>query len=261
MRVSRYQMLLMVTAGVAVIILVSTAGATRWVWLSSLLTTCGLLAGLGVSFPQWQMFGRSLCRVRTAEKAVALTFDDGPDPATTPALLDLLARKRARATFFCVGQSVARHTELAQRIAAEGHLIGNHTFAHSYWTNFFGDARLRAEVGRAQAEIARVTGTTPEYFRPPMALTNQHVFRVARELSLKVAGYSVRGYDRNNQDGQVVLGRILRRVQPGAIILMHDGGVPAERLVTLVDRLIDQLQAQGYQCLRLDELVACGTVA
>jgi peptidoglycan-N-acetylglucosamine deacetylase len=261
MRLTRYQLLLMATAGGAVVISLATTGSTRWVLLSLLFTTCGLVVGLGVSFPHWQMFGHSLCWVRTAEKVVALTFDDGPDPASTPALLDLLARKRARASFFCVGQEVTRHAELARRIAAEGHLIGNHTFTHSCWTNCFGDARLRAELERAQAEIDRVTGTTPKYFRPPMTLTNQRVFRVGRALSLTVTGYSVRGYDRNDLDCQRVLSRILRRVRPGAIILMHDGGVPVERLLTLVDRLIDQLQVHGYRCLRLDELVACGAAA
>ena len=94
-----------------------------------------------------------------------------------------------------------------------------------------------------------------------MTLTNHRVFRVGHALSLTVTGYSVRGYDRNDLDGQRVLSRILRRVRPGAIILMHDGGVPVERLLALVDRLIDQLQAHGYRCLRLDELVACGTAA
>jgi len=261
MRITRYQLLLTVTFGLALVVLLSTMGTTRWVLLSLLFAACSSLAGLGVSFPQWQMFGPSLCQVRTAERVVALTFDDGPDPVNTPALLDLLARKRARASFFCVGYKVARHTEVAQRIAAEGHLIGNHSFAHSYWTNCFGEARLRADLERAQSEIARVTGATPKYFRPPMTLTNQRVFRVVRALSLTVAGYSIRGYDRGNADGQRVLTRMLRRMHPGAIILMHDGGVPVERLLTLVEGLVDQLQVQGYRCLRLDELAACGAAA
>jgi peptidoglycan/xylan/chitin deacetylase (PgdA/CDA1 family) len=232
----------------------TATGAARWTLLGLLLTTCGLLAGLGVSFPQWQMFGRSLCRVRTTEKAVALTFDDGPDPESTPALLDLLARKTTPATFFCIGERVVQHAVIARRIVAEGHQIGNHSFAHSRCTNLFRDARLRADLARAQAEIAGVTGKTPELFRPPMTLTNPRIFRVVRTLSLKVAGYSIRGYDRKNPNVRIVLDRILRRVQPGGIILLHDGGVPAERLVTLVERLIDQLHARGYQCLRLDEL-------
>ncbi len=256
MRVTRYQMLLTGTAALAVVVCCLSAGAVRWVMLSALLTACGVVAGLGVSFPQWRMFGPSLCSVQTTQKVVALTFDDGPDPASTPALLDLLARKGASATFFCIGKRVARHRELARRIAAEKHLIGNHSFAHSRRTNFFGDARLRADLELAQREITQAVGRAPEFFRPPMMLTNQGVFRVTRALSLTVAGCTVRGYDRRGSRTQKMLHRVLRRLKPGVIIALHDGGVPPERLVDLVERLLDQLHTRGYRCLRLDELVA-----
>jgi peptidoglycan/xylan/chitin deacetylase (PgdA/CDA1 family) len=192
--------------------------------------------------------------VPTTRKAVALTFDDGPDPASTPALLDLLARKGVRATFFCIGRQVARHRELARRIAAEGHLIGNHSFAHSRGTNLFSDARLRADLEHAQQEITQAVGRTPEFFRPPMMLTNPRVFRVTRALSLTVAGCAIRCYDRRGGSTQKVLNRVLRRLRPGVIIALHDGGVPPERLVDLAGRLLDELHTQGYRCLRLDEL-------
>ena len=93
MRVTRYQMLLTTTAVLAIAVFCLSAGTVRWVTLSALFTTGGLVAGLGVSFPEWQMFGPSLCRVHTTQKVVALTFDDVPDLASTPWLLDLLARK------------------------------------------------------------------------------------------------------------------------------------------------------------------------
>jgi peptidoglycan-N-acetylglucosamine deacetylase len=256
MRVTRFQILLATTALLALAVFCLSAGSVRWIMLSALFTGSGLAAGLGVSFPQWQMFGQSLCRARTREKVVALTFDDGPDPASTPALLDLLARKGARATFFCIGERVVRHRELARRIAAEGHLIGNHSFSHSRRTNFFGAARLRADLERAQSEIAATAGRAPEFFRPPMMLTNQRVFRAARALSLTVAGCSIRGYDLRARSSQEVLDRILPRLRPGAIIALHDGGAQPKRLVSLVERLLDQLNAEGYHCLRLDELVA-----
>lgn len=261
MRVTRYQMLLTTTAVGAVAVFCLSTGTGCWVTLSAWFTLCGLVAGLGVSFPEWQLFGPGLCRVATTQKVVALTFDDGPDPASTPALLDLLARKGVRATFFCIGKRVARHRELARRIAAEEHLVGNHSFAHSRQTNFFGATRLRADLERAQAEITRTVGRAPEFFRPPMMLTNQRVFRVTRALSLMVAGCTVRGYDLRGTSTQKVLQRVLRRLKPGAIIALHDGGVPSSRLVDLVERLLEQLHTRGYRCLRLDELVACEATA
>jgi peptidoglycan/xylan/chitin deacetylase (PgdA/CDA1 family) len=257
MRLTRFQWLLAATVVLAAAVFCLSAGTARWVLWGVLFAAAGLAAGLGASFPEWGMFGSSLCRVRTARKVVALTFDDGPDPAGTPALLDLLARRGVRATFFCVGRQVAAHRDLARRIAAEGHLIGNHSFAHSCGTNLFGEARLRADLELAQREITRAAGRTPEFYRPPMMLTNPRVFRVTRALSLTVAGCAIRCYDRRGGSAQKVLRRVLRRLRPGVIIALHDGGVPPERLVELAGQLLDKLDAQGYRCLRLDELAAC----
>jgi peptidoglycan-N-acetylglucosamine deacetylase len=257
MRVTRFQLLIVTTAVLAIAVCWLSAGTARLAMLSLLFTATGLMTGIGVSFPEWQLFGESLCRVHTAQKVVALTFDDGPDPVSTPALLDLLARRDIRATFFCIGERVARHRELARRIAAEGHLVGNHSFSHSRRTNLFGSARLRAELERAQEEITQTVGQTPAFFRPPMMLTNQRVFRVTRAMSLGVAGCTIRGYDLRGASSQKVLDRILRGLRPGAIIALHDGGVAPKRLVSLVERLLDQLHTEGYRCLRLDELVAC----
>jgi peptidoglycan/xylan/chitin deacetylase (PgdA/CDA1 family) len=202
------------------------------------------------------MFGQSLCRVRTAEKAVALTFDDGPDPETTPALLALLAKRGVRATFFCVGSRVARFPALALRLVSEGHQVENHSFDHRRLTNLLSTARLRADLARAQRAIGAVTGQAPRLFRPPMCLTNPRVFRVAAELGLQITACSARGWDRRPDPPESIAWRLLRRLEPGAVFLLHDGGVPARRLLPAVDLLLDGLQASGYRCLRLDELAA-----
>jgi peptidoglycan-N-acetylglucosamine deacetylase len=259
MRLTRYHMLLLSAAVLAASVWYLSTGGVRWIMLSVVCTAGGLALGLGVSLPQWQLFGKSLCRVKTTERVVALTFDDGPDPASTPVLLDLLARKKARATFFCIGQQVARHPELTRRIAAEAHLVGNHSFAHSRATNLFGCRRLRADLEQAQWEITQTVGRTPEFFRPPMMLTNERIFRVTRLLSLTVAGCTVRGYDLRGGSTQRVLERVLRGLRPGAIVALHDGGVAPEPLTELVEQLLDQLEQRGYRCLRLDELIAYGT--
>jgi len=253
-RLTRYQLLLAATLGGVVAIAWLTHGAARWWWLTLLCTASGLCLGLGVSFPQWQLFGRSFCRAATPKKMVALTFDDGPDPQNTPALLDLLATRNIRATFFCIGQRVAGQTALVQRMAAEGHEIENHTFRHSPATNLFSVARLREELRLAQAEIQRASGRAPRFFRPPAGLTNPRVFRVIDELALKLAGYTARGLDRRADPPEKIAGRLLAKLQPGAIFLLHDGGVPGPRLLAATRLVLDQLQAAGYRCVRLDEL-------
>jgi peptidoglycan/xylan/chitin deacetylase (PgdA/CDA1 family) len=247
-------MLIIATILGAGAILLFIHGPARWWWLTALCFLSGLTVGLGVSFPQWQMFGRSLCRARTREAVVALTFDDGPDAENTPALLALLAERNIRATFFCVGRRVASQRELVRRMAAEGHAVENHTFEHSPMTNLFSVARLRQELTLTQSEIERATGRAPRFFRPPVGLTNPRIFRVTRALGLRLAGYTARGLDRRADAPAVIAGRLLARLQPGAIFLLHDAGVPRERLLAVVPLVLDKLRAAGYRCVRLDEL-------
>ena len=231
-----------------------TTGLTRWELLTLVCFPAGLAIGLGVSFPQMQFFGESFCRAKTREKQVALTFDDGPDAENTPALLALLAERQARATFFLIGSKVANQPQLARQIVAAGHTAENHSYQHSPFTNLFLENRLSRELMAAQTEIERATGRLPIFFRPPAGLTNPRIFRVAHKLKLQVTGYTARGLDRRPDAPEKIVGRLLAKLRPGAIFLLHDAGVPKERLLRVVTLLLDRLQAEGYRCVPLDEL-------
>jgi len=222
-----------------------------------IITIVGLLTaiGLGVAFPQLSFFGNFICRGSRDRKRVALTFDDGPDERSTPALLELLQQRGVQAAFFGVGKRVTEHPEIAARIVREGHLLENHSFAHSNATNFFSVPRLRTELKEAQEAIRQATGIVPTCFRPPMGLSNPRIFRAAREAGLKVIGWSARGLDTKLTDSDKVVSRICRRLEPGAIILLHDGNIPADRLVTTVKTLLDRLRSLDYEVVRLDHLL------
>jgi peptidoglycan/xylan/chitin deacetylase (PgdA/CDA1 family) len=237
-----------------ILALVYCSGFARWGL--AILVFCGAAtaAALGFMFPRWQMFGQSLCRISTDYKAVALTFNDGPSPQNTPALLELLAANKAHATFFCIGDRVNLHHELVQRIAREGHEVENHTFQHSTFTQFYSEQRLRNDLSRAQTAIERATGKPPRFFRPPMGFTNRRLFRVTKELGLTVAGCSIRALDRRSKSPEKIVRRIMEQVRPGAIILMHDRGLSTNQLLAVVSLLLEQLRHEGYQCARLDEL-------
>ena len=215
-----------------------------------------IVIGLGVAFPQLSLFGPFVCRGNASRRCVALTFDDGPDLRSTPVLLDLLQKERVPAAFFGVGQRVAAQPELAARIVREGHLLENHSYGHSNATNFFSVARLRAELERTQQAIQQTTGIAPRCFRPPMGLSNPRVFRAARSLGLTVVGWSARGLDTRLTEPERIVARITRRLEPGAIILLHDGNIPAERLVATVKLLLDRVRGLGYEIVRLDRLLA-----
>jgi peptidoglycan/xylan/chitin deacetylase (PgdA/CDA1 family) len=213
------------------------------------------VVGLGVGIPQLKFFGPFVCRGNGTCRCVALTFDDGPDARSTPALLELLRERSVEAAFFCVGHRVEAQPELAAQIVGRGHLIENHSYLHSNATNFFSVGRLRTELERAQTVIQQATGTAPLLFRPPMGLSNPRVFRVARSLGLTVVGWSARGLDTKITEPERIVARIERRLKPGAIILLHDGNIPAERLVMTVKLLLDRLRALGYDVVRLDRML------
>jgi peptidoglycan/xylan/chitin deacetylase (PgdA/CDA1 family) len=164
----------------------------------------------------------TLVGVRTPEPAAALTFDDGPDPETTPRLLDLLARHGAKATFFLVGRRVARHPGLAARIAAEGHALGNHSWDHPALPRL-GAAAVAGQLRRAGAAIAAATGgAAPRLMRPPYGDQSLASHLAARRLGLLPVAWSVVGADWADDDGPAIAGRLVAGLHPGAILLLHD---------------------------------------
>jgi peptidoglycan-N-acetylglucosamine deacetylase len=214
-----------------------------------------IVIGLGAAIPQVRFFGPFVCRGASSRRCVALTFDDGPDTRSTPALLEVLRESGVQAAFFCVGHRVVVHPELAARIVREGHLLENHSYAHSKMTNIFSVARLQADLARTQAVIEQATGIAPRWFRPPIGLSNPRVFHVARLLGLTMVGWSAGGLDTKLTEPERIVARITRRLEPGAIILLHDGNIPAERLVVTVKLLLAKLREYDYEVVRLDRML------
>lgn len=214
-----------------------------------------IVSGLGSAIPQMSFFGPFVCHGARSRRWVALTFDDGPDARSTPALLEVLRESGVKAAFFCVGHRVAANPDLAARIVREGHLLENHSFAHNKLTNIFSVARLQADLARTQAVIKQATGIAPRWFRPPIGLSNPRVFHVARLLKLTMVGWSAGGLDTQLTEPERIVARIARRLEPGAIILLHDGNIPAARLVVTVKLLLAKLGEHDYEVVRLDQML------
>lgn len=194
---------------------------------------------------------RMRCRARGAGRRVALTFDDGPDPQRTPAVLDLLARQGVRATFFVVGARAEAHPELVRRMAAEGHVVGNHSYTHSWRFPLRSLGRTMEELRRTGEVLHRITGRQPRLFRPPFGVTNPTIARAVRRLGLDPVGWSIRSLDTMGRSPERVAARILRRLHPGAVILLHDRCAGSERLVGL---LVEGLRSRGLEPVTLPEL-------
>ena len=214
-----------------------------------------IVTSLGVAIPQLRFFGNFICRGSGSKKRIALTFDDGPDPRSTPKLLELLREHKISATFFCIGKHVAAHPELAAQIIREGHLLENHSYAHSPFINFYSTTRLQNELARTQTVIEKATGRAPQFYRPPVGLSNPNTFRAAKKLNLQVIGWTIRSLDTVIADPRKIVARVARDLQPGAIILLHDGNISQEKLLPTVKSLLDTLRTTGYEIVRLDELL------
>jgi len=249
--VSRFQILRVV----ALLLAVMAVLLRSWVLFSLVVLAFLAMIALGVKIPQLRLFGPYICRGAGTGRRVALTFDDGPDPRSTPALLELLREAKVEAAFFCIGQQVVENPALAARIVREGHLLENHSYSHSHATNVFTEPRLKTELTQTQVAIQAAAGVAPKLFRPPLGLSNPRIFRVARALGLAVIGWTARGLDTKLTEPKQIVARIVRKLKPSAIILLHDGNVPADRLVTTVKILLDTLRVLGYEVVRLDKVL------
>jgi peptidoglycan/xylan/chitin deacetylase (PgdA/CDA1 family) len=166
----------------------------------------------------------TLVRVATHERALALTFDDGPDPEETPRVLDLLAAHDARATFFLVGKRAAAHADLVARVATAGHAVANHSWDHSSFLRLDGDAR-REQLRRAAEALATPAAATPAgrpLFRPPFGEQSLASLRDVRRAGFEVVAWDVVPEDWRDDPAEVLLARALRRLRRGSIVLLHD---------------------------------------
>jgi len=183
-------------------------------------------------------------------RQIALTFDDGPDPARTPALLDALAELHVPATFFLLGSRVEESPELARRIAREGHELGNHTFHHPYLP-LRRSRTVAGELATTDAAIARATGIVPALARPPYGGRSPANVRAFEKLGKRVVLWDVNSFDWKGAPAPDIASRVLARVRPGSIVLMHDARDGGEVTVEAVRMLVPELRARGY------ELVTC----
>jgi peptidoglycan/xylan/chitin deacetylase (PgdA/CDA1 family) len=200
----------------------------------------------------------------TNDRTVALTFDDGPDPVFTPRVLDILAQFGVRATFFVIGKRAEQHPKIICTIAGAGHEVGNHTYTHRpLW--LLPPRQTREEIDRCASVLTAILGKPPRYFRPPWGLSNLAAVWHCTYIQQQRVLLSLRGEGWLPCAKPETIVRITaQRVHPGAIIDLHDGGgfarTPA-RLVAALPGLLRLIQACGYRCLTLSELLTEGPAA
>ena len=192
---------------------------------------------------------------------IALTFDDGPGD-WTPAILDLLARHAAHATFFYLGERVRGWANVVRRAVAEGHEPGNHLFSHRH-PQALSDEEIRDEVVRTAVEIERAAGTAASLLRPPYGEEPERVAAIGAELRLgPVVLWSIDPEDWKSPPAEAIVEQVLEEARAGAIVDLHDGWgrTPRDRQPTVeaLERLLPELRTRGFELVTVSELLASG---
>jgi peptidoglycan/xylan/chitin deacetylase (PgdA/CDA1 family) len=171
--------------------------------------------------PGFSFFLPIVSRGRSDRGAVAVTFDDGPDPASTPKLLALLSKYETKATFYVTGRRAEQYPHLVREIVSCGHTIGNHTYSHDNFIMFKSENTLKEEIQRAQQVLHRL-GIFPCTFRPPVGVTSPRLNSVLKQLNMYVVNFSRRAGDRGNRQVCHLAQKIIKNLRPGDIIMLHD---------------------------------------
>jgi len=231
----------------------------EWPWIAG-----GLAANWGVLFaasltPRSRLLGPNVVRLPEAaqgRREVALTFDDGPDPEVTPRVLDLLDRHRAVASFFCIGERAAAHPGVVREIVARGHSVESHSHRHSPAFGWYGLRTLQREVASAQRAIADAAGAPPVFFRAPHGTRNPILDFVLARAGLTYVSWMRRGYDAVDVNAPRVLQRLVKRLAPGDVLLLHDGSAALWQrreatVLRVLPRLLERLDDAGLRSVSL----------
>lgn len=198
---------------------------SAWPWIALAVFANHVVIVAAGLWPRSRMLGPNLSRIDPPipENSVYLTFDDGPDPLVTPAVLDELERHQAKATFFCIGRRAERHPELIEEIVRRGHDVQNHSYAHSSLFWFLLPWQIRRDLQRSQELLGTAGGRTPRYFRAPAGIRSPWLQPVLRSMSLQLTSWTRRGFDTATADGKRVVDRLMAGLRAGDILLLHDG--------------------------------------
>jgi polysaccharide deacetylase family sporulation protein PdaB len=195
----------------------------------------------------------AIAGTRTEHKVVALTFDHSWGNKFTPSILDTLKARNIKVTFFIMGPWAKKYPEVAKRMVADGHEIASHGYRHENYGDMRPEA-VKEDIQKAHALIKEVTGVDPTLIRPPNGSYSQQSLKAADELGYKTIIWNIDSLDWKNPGRDVIIDRVMKRLKPGAIILMHASDTPVQTAEAL-PILLDKIKAAGYEVVTVSELL------
>ncbi len=193
-----------------------------------------------------------LCSADTTARQIAISFDDGPAPAHTAEILQVLRSHQVPAVFFCIGKNIAGNEVLLQQIFNEGHIIGNHSYSHHFWFDMFSTKSMMADLQQMSETVKATLGVQPLLFRPPYGVTTPNMRNVMDKTGYKAIGWNIRSLDTVIKDEEKLLEKITGKLQPGAIVLLHDTSATT---LAILPRFIVEARSKGYEFVRIDKLL------
>jgi len=202
----------------------------------------------------YEQTGDVVWEIKTAEKIVAITFDDGPDARYTSQVLDLLAQYEAKATFFIIGKNAEKNPDVVLRQYEEGHELANHTYTHPWTTSVH---KLDKELKLTNEIIFSITGFRPTLFRPVGGQYTDAMITKAVNNGFKVVMWSWHQdtEDWANPGVTKIIDKVLTGTQPGDVILFHDAGGDRSQTIRALEKILPELKKQGYQFVTISELL------
>ena len=185
------------------------------------------------------------------EKKIALTFDDGPSEFTLE-VLALLKKYNAKATFFCIGKNIEKHPKIIKQIIEEGHLVGNHSYSHSKFFDFYNAKQIREEIQKTDALLEKYTSKKINFFRPPYGVTTPSIRRALNVTGHITIGWNIRSLDGGTKNQDLIFNRLIKHISPGGIVLLHDTG---KHSVLVLEQFLQFLEQNSYEVISIEELL------
>lgn len=209
-----------------------------------------LIVAIGTSFIQLNYFVKSINKGKN--KGIALTFDDGPNSAITPQILAILEKENIKATFFVIGNKIEENAALLKKINDEGHTIGNHSYSHNNQLTICSTKKLKEDIIKCNQLIEEVISKKPVFFRPPFGVTTPRYRRALSKLNMHSIGWSIRSFDTQSKNKEVLYKKITKQILDGSILLFHD---TQKITVEVLPSIIQFCKVNGINIVPLQELI------